>query len=163
PWKPPLWKPPKCPPPPRCCAQAGPAIRSTTTTTAGTPTLVNICRNTMHLLLLPVIIRFLPGVVPYRCARPLPSSFPQAGAVPEGAACRGGRVRDTGTRACAVAWVRGRPAEGGPANGQGPTGGPAANGLAYPGREMPSFFIFHCRVERAMPRRAAAPLGPRTT
>jgi hypothetical protein len=28
---------------------------------------------------------------------------------------------------------------------------------------MPSFFIFHCRVERLIPRRDAAPCGPQTT
>src|SRR5438132_10110501 len=33
----------------------------------------------------------------------------------------------------------------------------------YSGREMPSFFIFFCKVERFIPRRAAAPFGPPTT
>jgi hypothetical protein len=28
---------------------------------------------------------------------------------------------------------------------------------------MPSFFIFHCNVERLIPRRAAAPFDPPTT
>jgi hypothetical protein len=33
----------------------------------------------------------------------------------------------------------------------------------YSGREMPSFLIFHCNVERFMPRRVAAPFGPPST
>ena len=33
----------------------------------------------------------------------------------------------------------------------------------YWGREMPTFFIFKCNIERFIPRRAAAPLGPPTT
>ena len=30
----------------------------------------------------------------------------------------------------------------------------------YSGREMPSFFIFFCKVERFIPRRTAVPFGP---
>src|SRR6516162_7120683 len=33
----------------------------------------------------------------------------------------------------------------------------------YLGREMPSRFIFHCNVERFIPRRAAVPFGPPST
>src|SRR6266852_8140838 len=33
----------------------------------------------------------------------------------------------------------------------------------YMGREMPSFFIFDCRVVRFIARRAAAPFGPLST
>src|SRR5439155_20989675 len=33
----------------------------------------------------------------------------------------------------------------------------------YSDREMPSFFIFFCKVERFIPRRPAAPFGPPTT
>ncbi len=36
-------------------------------------------------------------------------------------------------------------------------------GGRYSEREMPRRFIFHCRVERFIPRRAAAPFGPPTT
>ena len=36
-------------------------------------------------------------------------------------------------------------------------------GARYSGREMPSFFIFQCNVERFIPRRAAAPSGPPRT
>ena len=36
-------------------------------------------------------------------------------------------------------------------------------GEHYRGREMPSFFIFFCNVERFIPRRAAAPFRPATT
>ena len=35
--------------------------------------------------------------------------------------------------------------------------------LRYSGREMPRFFIFQYNIERFIPRRAAAPLGPPTT
>jgi hypothetical protein len=33
-------------------------------------------------------------------------------------------------------------------------------GWHYSGREMPSFFIFHCNVVRLIPRRDAAPFEP---
>ena len=36
-------------------------------------------------------------------------------------------------------------------------------GGRYCGREMSSFFIFQCKVERFMPKREAAPLGPPST
>ena len=36
-------------------------------------------------------------------------------------------------------------------------------GARYSGREMPSFFIFQYNIERFIPSRAAAPLGPPTT
>ena len=36
-------------------------------------------------------------------------------------------------------------------------------GRHYRGREIPSFLIFSCKVERFIPRRAAAPFGPPTT
>lgn len=36
-------------------------------------------------------------------------------------------------------------------------------GRHYTGREIPSLFIFACKVERFIPRRAAAPLGPAST
>ena len=36
-------------------------------------------------------------------------------------------------------------------------------GRYYWGREIPSFLIFSCKVERFIPRRAAAPFGPATT
>ena len=49
------------------------------------------------------------------------------------------------------------PNAGGQPAGRWPTGWP------YSGREMPSFFIFHCKVERFMPRPDAAPFGPRNT
>jgi len=33
----------------------------------------------------------------------------------------------------------------------------------YWGRQIPSFFIFSCKVERFIPRRVAAPFGPAST
>src|SRR4029077_18634326 len=36
-------------------------------------------------------------------------------------------------------------------------------GRHYWGREIPSFLIFSCKVERFIPRRVAAPFGPATT
>ena len=41
--------------------------------------------------------------------------------------------------------------------------GTVPRGGHYPGRERPSFFIFHCNVERFIPNRAAAPFGPPST
>ena len=40
---------------------------------------------------------------------------------------------------------------------------PLPAGRHYWGREIPSFLIFSCKVERFIPRRAAAPVGPATT
>ena len=39
----------------------------------------------------------------------------------------------------------------------------APAGARYSAREMPSFFIFQYNIERFIPSRAAAPLGPPTT
>ena len=49
------------------------------------------------------------------------------------------------------------------ARGAPPGGHERYQGGARSGREMPSFCIFFCSVERFIPKRVAAPLGPPTT
>ena len=59
-----------------------------------------------------------------------------------------------------------RPMSGRRQKCQGPgcqAAGTVPAGGHYAGREMSSFFIFHCNVERFMPSRTAAPLAPPST